>query len=204
MRSRTRCTFRGGPPPLARGVRGYTVIELMMVLAVLGVLTALAMPSFIAVFNTNRLAAQSNDVAAMLQSARMEAVRTGRRVIICPTSNGTACTTGARWQGWIAFVDRDADSVLDVGEAYRTELVRTPMELWASTAITTPGSRVIFRSDGFGYNATGTTLLNANFSACIPTTQPAENARLVTIGAGSRINVGPTTDAPPCGAPANP
>jgi type IV fimbrial biogenesis protein FimT len=176
----------------------------MMVLAVLGVLTALAVPSFVTVFNTNRLAAMSNDVAAMLQASRMEAVRTGRRVIICPSTNGTACTTGARWRGWIAFVDANSNAALDANEVFRSEVLTDPMELWASTAITTPGSRIVFRSDGFGYNNTGSTLLTANLTACIATTRPTENARNVTIGAGTRISVTPDTDPPPCGAPGNP
>lgn len=191
--------------PARPGQRGFTLVELMVTLAVLGILAALAMPSFTEIINRNRLAGLSNDVAAVLQTARAESMRRRVRVVVCASSDGIACTNNARWRGWIVFADLNGNNVLnDTDPVIRSEVLTGDIELWTSNALSSTGSIVVFRHDGFAYDATRTTLLAANFSACLPTTRPQENARIVSLVTGARISVATATDAPPCGAPANP
>lgn len=177
----------------------------MVTLSVLGILAAAAIPSFISIVNANRLASLSNDVMAMLQNARMEAVRLGRRVVICPSDDGAACTTGAQWNGWVAFMDVDADSEIDAADdtILRSEVLREPMQLWTSPSVSAD-SRIVYRHDGFAYAEGSNIPLGAAFSACIDTTRPEQNSRTVSLVAGSRVSIARTTDAPPCEAPANP
>jgi len=55
--------------------RGFTLIEVMMVVAVLGIMLALAVPSFTAMGNRNKLSSSANDLIIALLSARSEAVK---------------------------------------------------------------------------------------------------------------------------------
>ena len=90
------------------GHRGFSLIELMIALAVAGVLITLAIPAFTDTIRNNRLSAQANEFIYALKFARAEAIKRGVPVTICRSSNQTACTTGgtANWEsGWIIFAE---------------------------------------------------------------------------------------------------
>src|SRR5690349_9752111 len=75
--------------PMKRHSRGFTLIELMVSIFVLGILTALAVPSFVGMMNRNRLASQSNELLAAVQYARIEAIRTNAKVTFCGAATAT-------------------------------------------------------------------------------------------------------------------
>ena len=87
---------------------GFTLIELVVTMAVLAILVTLATPSFTSIMNNNRLTSNANEMLTTLQSARMEAVRRNARVVICRNDTpdtATACNTGAgAWLGWNAHL----------------------------------------------------------------------------------------------------
>lgn len=64
-------------------MRGLTLVELMVVLAVLVVVAALAAPSFVETIRSNRLTAQVNEMVGALQTARAEAIRRNAAVQYC-------------------------------------------------------------------------------------------------------------------------
>ena len=72
--------------------RGFTVIELMITIVVLGFLAALAVPSFSQMIARNNLSAASNDLVVALITARSEAVKRE-----CRVSVSTASTWDAGW-----------------------------------------------------------------------------------------------------------
>lgn len=100
--------------------RGFTLLEMMMVVAIVGVLAALAGPGFRDFLQNNRLATETNDLMSDLAYARAEAARRGKRVTLCISSNGTSCTSGSAWQnGRIVFVDETSSGTagsVDSGE----------------------------------------------------------------------------------------
>jgi type IV fimbrial biogenesis protein FimT len=107
------------PPSVvsARRSSGFTLIELMFTIALLAIIVSLGVPSF-----TDTLRAWQRDVATRsfishVQMARSEAIKTSRQVVMCTSADGATCAGTTNWmQGWIVFVDDDADATLDGGE----------------------------------------------------------------------------------------
>lgn len=120
-----RQTTLGSPRPRHRGV---TLIELMVVTTLLAVLLAIAAPNFQGMTASSRLTSTSNELLGSLQQARAQAIRTGSRVTVCRSTNGTQCdtTAGVGWdRGWIVYHDttRDsADAEVDAGEVIMTRI----------------------------------------------------------------------------------
>lgn len=87
--------------------RGFTLIELMTVIAVLGVALAIGVPSFSGLLQDNRLVSHLNSLSSTLSLARSEAIKQNARAVVCGSTNGTTCNAVGAWeQGWIAFIDR--------------------------------------------------------------------------------------------------
>jgi type IV fimbrial biogenesis protein FimT len=95
---------------------GFTLLELMMTLAIAAMLMMLAAPSVRdAVMNT-RISTQANDLMTDFAATRMEAVRRAVWTGMCPSADGVTCIRNAVWNvGWIAFVDEDQDGNPDLG-----------------------------------------------------------------------------------------
>lgn len=99
---------------------GFTLMELIITVAIAAIVLAIGVPSFQGIMRNNRAATQANEIIGALNLARSEAVKRGRRVSLCPSSNGTGCS-GTDWSsGWIVFVDTSAaDASVTVGQVLR-------------------------------------------------------------------------------------
>lgn len=98
--------------------KGFTIIELMIVVAVMGVLATVALPAFQDMVASNRRAAAVNDMLSTIYLARSEAITRNNFVSVCRSaSTVSSClgTNGAWQNGWIIFEDDDFDGVIDAG-----------------------------------------------------------------------------------------
>jgi type IV fimbrial biogenesis protein FimT len=84
---------------------GFTMIELMMTIAIATVVMTLAIPSFRYVTNSNRIASEINGLLGDMQFARSEAIKEGQGVTVCVSTDGSTCVANdLNWQdGWIVF-----------------------------------------------------------------------------------------------------
>ncbi len=80
---------------------GYTLIELMTMLAVVAILLTVGVPQLKVFFQSNQMVSNTNDLVTALNLARAEAIRRGSRATVCKSSTGTACRCGVHLGRWL-------------------------------------------------------------------------------------------------------
>jgi type IV fimbrial biogenesis protein FimT len=98
---------------------GYSLYELIMTLALAGLILTLGLPSFGSLAADRRLHAETDALFHAVHLARKASIVRRRVVSICPSADGETCTSGYDWSaGWIAFanVDRDEPPQVDENE----------------------------------------------------------------------------------------
>lgn len=129
--------------------RGFTLTELLVALAVAGLILGLAAPSFNDFRRNNRLTGAANDFLAATQVARTEAIKRQLPVSMCatadPTAAGAACNGGA-YSSWIVFVDTNSNC-LRAGAA--EVIVKTGGPVDASVTSQSNGNCISFAPTGF-------------------------------------------------------
>lgn len=108
-------------PGCRRRNAGFSMVELLVTLAIAGILLAAAGPSFVSMLYNDRITAQVNLLLADVHLARLEAIKHNQDVVLCRSRNGRHCTRSsghhADWSmGWIIYLNPDADKKRDPGE----------------------------------------------------------------------------------------
>lgn len=125
---------------------GFTLVELMVVVALIAVLATLAVPSWRALQTRNAIRSLVNDYTLSLYFARSEAVRLNTPVTLCPSNDGSTCTDSALENGWVVFVGvRDAAAPDLLQDTLPRTLVRTQFTA-ALNAVT--GRSITFLPNG--------------------------------------------------------
>jgi type IV fimbrial biogenesis protein FimT len=98
---------------------GFTLYELMLVVAIAAVIFGLAIPNMRQFVWNNRMTGTANDLLGAVYRARSESVKRHTQTVLCFTSNSEAAVPacdGDGSQGWVAFADTDNDGQADAGE----------------------------------------------------------------------------------------
>ena len=155
---------------------GFTLVELMITLAIATILLTVAVPSFNETIKNNRLITQANELVGTMNLARSEAVKVGRTATVCVSSNQVACTGGTDWsQGWLMWVDADNDNILDAGE--ERKVVKALPNSMSYTGNTTQVQ----------YSPQGAASTIGTFTLCDD--RAGETGRRITISNTGRANV---------------
>jgi type IV fimbrial biogenesis protein FimT len=164
--------------------RGFTLIELVVTLAVAAILIAVAVPNFRMFMANNRMASQANDMIAAINLARSEAVTRAANVTVCASSDGATCTGG--WaQGWIV---RDAAGTpIRVQQALRGESTLVGGADVAST--------ITFTSSGRTSIAATATTASTTLTLCPPSPAIVQG-RAIQIERTGRARVSLATTCP--------
>jgi type IV fimbrial biogenesis protein FimT len=130
---------------------GFTLLEAVVVMAIVAILMAVAVPSYRYITNANRIAAEINGLLGDMQFGRAEALKEGQTVTVCvANAGGTACAGAgvSTWQnGWIVFSDVNGDHTVEAGDVIlRVQSAFTGTDTFVAAPAT---GYVSFNREGF-------------------------------------------------------
>jgi type IV fimbrial biogenesis protein FimT len=131
---------------------GFTLIELMVTLAVAAVLLVVAAPGFVAFQRNAELTSTTNRLISAIATVRSEAMKTGMPAMLVPAD-------GADWgKGWTAFVDKDRDQAFTADED-KVIFTQPPPAGYLTTSANGTGNAstpyILFDASGYPKTKTG-------------------------------------------------
>ena len=173
--------------------RGFTLIELMVVLAIVAILASLSAPSFARLIQSTVISGNVNNFLGDMRYARSESIRRGGGVVLCrsdaPEAANPACSdagsnTNGWVSGWIIFHDIDHDGARGNADT----LLRVQAPITSINAIKDGANgyaKFRFTATGRLLNLTATTPLV--FGASPQFDSATQRAVCISLGGGTRI-----------------
>lgn len=150
--------------------RGFTLVELVVTIAVLAISLSIAIPSFQNAILNSKLGSSADSLAASARLAHSEAIKRNAAVTLCVSSNGTSCATGGWEQGWIVLAG--------------TTVIQRQQAATSGFKITESGGLVSLNFPSSGVGVTSATL-----KVCRATPTVGDRERVVTISATGRPTI---------------
>jgi type IV fimbrial biogenesis protein FimT len=175
----------------------FTLLELMVVLAIAGVLMAIAIPAMGDFIRNGRITGAANDVMAALHFTRSEAIKRRTPVTLCTSSNAiqadntanpnATCAASALLTGWIAFVDTNQSGQRDAGELIL--LNHEPMNAQITARASVNPFAVTYLLNGFALNPNAAQLVLCDQRGNTPSGGELSSARGILVSVTGRAGV---------------
>ncbi len=123
--------------------RGFTLVEVMITIAIVAIISAIALPNLNKFLVKMRVDGEVSEMHRLLLTARNTAINTGKNTTICPITNANVCTNSANWLGIIAVIN--ADGVIKEKAAVNTG---DRLQFGLNTIVFTPTGQTLGNSTG--------------------------------------------------------
>ena len=142
---------------------GFTLIELMVTIAILAITVMIAIPSFQTVIASNQLQEGRDRLRMAIRTAKGEAVARNQTVSLCPSADGAACGDSDDWdKSWLVVADNNTSGGVSIASTLRIFEAPDSGEV---TLVHTGGFDYIrFEASGIAENLNA----SASFGFCSP------------------------------------
>jgi len=177
---------------MKRAQPGFTLLELMLVVAIASVLLAIAVPAMGNFIRNSRITSAANDVMAGLHFTRSEAIKRRLPVTLCTSASAVTdlnptCAASPLLTGWIAFVDTNQSGQRDAGEVVLMQHEPINDQITARSSV--DPFVVTYLLNGFALNPNAAQLVLCDERGNTPTGGELSSARGILVAVTGRAGV---------------
>jgi len=153
---------------------GYTLIECLVAVAIVGILSAIALPSFANLMQRQQTQTTRDGIFSLVQNARTIALAHKRNVVLCGSADGVRCSSARLWQGrMLSFVDQNRNRQPDGNDKMLVNV-----ELLPQVTVHASRSILVYKPDGSARGA------NLTIKVCSRSQRTAQGATVVVANSG--------------------